>query len=89
LVRAIELPSAMLQLPAATLLGMTLAWALGWQFGAGLVSVLSLRSPARRSSSAHRTSAPTSIRGVALGWLIAEGLPMALALSLDRRACHG
>ena len=41
-VRAIALPGAVVQIAAATLLGMLLAWNLGWSTGAGLIFGLAL-----------------------------------------------
>src|ERR1700752_3335466 len=41
-VRAIAIPGAMFQIAVATLLGMGMAWCLGWTMGAGLVFGLAL-----------------------------------------------
>lgn len=42
-VRAVALPGAVAQIAVATLLGVGLAWTLGWGTGAGLVFGLALR----------------------------------------------
>lgn len=84
-VKAITIPGALVQITVATLLGMGLAWMLGWDFGAGFVFGLALSVAStvvliralqeRRLVETHRGR-------IAVGWLIVEDLAMVLALVL-------
>ena len=84
-VKAIAIPGAIVQITVATLMGMGLAWMLGWDFGAGFVFGLALSVAStvvliralqeRRLVETHRGR-------IAVGWLIVEDLAMVLALVL-------
>jgi len=84
-VRAIAIPGATVQIAIATLLGMALAWVLGWPMGDGLVFGLALSVAStvvllraleeRRLIETHRGR-------IAVGWLIVEDLAMVLVLVL-------
>ena len=84
-VKAIAIPGALVQITVATLLGLGLAWMLGWDFGAGFVFGLALSVAStvvliralqeRRLVETHRGR-------IAVGWLIVEDLAMVLALVL-------
>lgn len=84
-VKNIAVPGAIVQITVATLLGMALAWAMGWTPGAGLVFGLALSVASTvvllRELEARRLI--DSRRGrIAVGWLIVEDLVMVLALVL-------
>ncbi|MBB5987356.1 YbaL family putative K(+) efflux transporter [Sphingobium lignivorans] len=84
-VRRIAVPGAIAQIATATLLGMGLAWALGWDplagFGFGLaLSVASTVVLLRALQS--RDLVETERGRIAVGWLIVEDLVMVLALVL-------
>ncbi len=82
-VRAIAVPGALVQITAATLLGMALAWAFGWSLGAGLIFGLSLSvaSTVVLVRSLQERRLLDSDRGrIAVGWLVVEDLAMVLAL---------
>jgi CPA2 family monovalent cation:H+ antiporter-2 len=84
-VRAIAIPGAVVQIAVATLMGMGLAWMLGWDMAAGFVFGLALSVAStvvliralqeRRLMDTHRGR-------IAVGWLIVEDLAMVLALVL-------
>src|SRR3546814_15598944 len=76
-VRKIAVPGALVQIAAATLLGMGLAWVLGWTMIAGLFFVLSLSVASTvvllRALQTHNLT--DTYRGrIATGWLIVEHL---------------
>jgi CPA2 family monovalent cation:H+ antiporter-2 len=84
-VRAIATPGALVQIAVATLLGIGLAFYLGWGFGAGLVFGLALSVASTvvllRAVQDHHLL--NTDRGrIAVGWLIVEDLVMVLALVL-------
>ena len=84
-VRAIAIPGAMGQIAVATLMGMGLAWALGWSPGAGLVFGLSLSVASTvvlLRALQERREVATEKGRIAVGWLIVEDLAMVLALVL-------
>ena len=84
-VRAIAIPGAVVQMASATLLGMALAWWLGWSIGAGLVFglALSVASTVVLLRALQERRLIESEKGrVAVGWLIVEDLAMVLALVL-------
>src|SRR4051794_23364048 len=84
-VRAIALPGAIGQIAVATLLGMGLAWMLGWTVGAGLVFglALSVASTVVLLRALEERRLLESERGrIAIGWLIVEDLAMILTLVL-------
>jgi K+:H+ antiporter len=82
-VRAIAVPGAIAQIAVATLLGMGLAWLLGWNFGAGLVFgvALSVASTVVVLRTLQERRLLDTERGhIAVGWLIVEDLAMVLTL---------
>jgi len=84
-VKAIAIPGAIVQIAVATILGMGLAWLMGWDMAAGFVFGLALSVAStvvliralqeRRLIDTHRGR-------IAVGWLIVEDLAMILALVL-------
>ncbi|MFG1263820.1 YbaL family putative K(+) efflux transporter [Xanthobacter aminoxidans] len=84
-VKAIAIPGAIVQITAATVMGMGLAWALGWNLGAGLVFgiALSVASTVVLLRALQERRMVESEQGrIAVGWLIVEDLAMVLALVL-------
>lgn len=84
-VRAIAVPGAVVQIGAATLLGVGLAVAVGWGVGAGLVFglALSVASTVVLLRAMQERHLMETERGrIAVGWLIVEDLAMVLALVL-------
>ena len=82
-VRAIAVPGAIAQIAVATMLGMGLAWLLGWNFGAGLVFgvALSVASTVVVLRTLQERRLLDTERGhIAVGWLIVEDLAMVLTL---------
>ncbi len=84
-VKAVAVPGALVQIAAATALGMAVAWYWGWSLGAGLVFGLALSVASTvvllRALDA-RKSVETPDGRLAIGWLIVEDLVMVLALVL-------
>ncbi|MCE9651136.1 MAG: Kef family K(+) transporter [Parvibaculum sp.] len=84
-VKAIAIPGAVAQIAVATLLGMGLAWALGWPVGAGLVFGLALSVASTvvlLRALQERRLVETERGRIAVGWLIVEDLAMVLTLVL-------
>ena len=84
-VRKIAIPGAIVQIGAATLMGMGLAWALGWTLLAGFVFGLALSVASTvvlLRALEHRNLVQTERGRIAVGWLIVEDLAMVLALVL-------
>ncbi len=84
-VRKIAIPGAVVQITAATLMGMGLAWALGWTVGAGIVFGLALSVASTvvlLRALQERRLVETGRGKIAVGWLIVEDLAMVLALVL-------
>lgn len=84
-VKAIAIPGAVAQIGVATLLGMGLAWLMGWPFGSGLVFglALSVASTVVLLRALEQRRLIDTKRGrIAIGWLIVEDLAMVLALVL-------
>ncbi len=84
-VKAIAIPGAVVQIAVATLLGMALAWGLGWPFGGGLVFGLALSVASTvvlLRALQDRRLIETERGRIAVGWLIVEDLAMVLALVL-------
>ncbi|WP_406857782.1 YbaL family putative K(+) efflux transporter [Alsobacter sp. KACC 23698] len=84
-VRAIAVPGAVGQIAIATLMGMGLAYGLGWSMGAGLVFglALSVASTVVLLRALQERRLVESERGrIAVGWLIVEDLAMVLTLVL-------
>jgi CPA2 family monovalent cation:H+ antiporter-2 len=84
-VKKIAIPGAVAQIAIATLMGMGLAWALGWSWGAGFVFglALSVASTVVLLRALQERHLLETRRGrIAVGWLIVEDLAMVLALVL-------
>jgi CPA2 family monovalent cation:H+ antiporter-2 len=84
-VRAIAIPGAVAQIAVATLLGLGLAFTLGWTLPAGLVFglALSVASTVVLLRAVQERRLIETERGrIAVGWLIVEDLAMVLALVL-------
>lgn len=84
-VRHIAIPGAIAQIVIATLMGMVLATAMGWSWGAGLVFGLALSVASTvvllRALQEHHL-VETDQGRIAVGWLIVEDLVMVLTLVL-------
>lgn len=84
-VKKIAVPGALIQIVVATLLGMALAWTLGWRAGQGLVFGLALSVASTvvlvRALQVHNL-VQTDQGRIAVGWLVVEDLVMVLALVL-------
>jgi len=84
-VRKIAIPGAVAQIAVATLMGMGLAWALGWPLASGLVFGLALSVASTvvlLRALEERQLIDTRSGHVAIGWLIVEDLAMIFALVL-------
>ncbi len=84
-VKAIAIPGAVVQIAVATLLGIALAWGLGWPFGGGLVFGLALSVASTvvlLRALQDRRLIETERGRIAVGWLIVEDLAMVLTLVL-------
>jgi CPA2 family monovalent cation:H+ antiporter-2 len=84
-VRSIAIPGALVQMSAATVLGIALALLFGWSLSAGLVYGLALSVASTvvlvRALQEHRL-VETERGHIALGWLVVQDLVMVLALVL-------
>jgi CPA2 family monovalent cation:H+ antiporter-2 len=84
-VRRIAVPGALVQIGAATLMGMGLGWAMGWPVAGGIVFglCLSVASTVVLLRALQARNMVETERGrIAVGWLIVEDLAMVLALVL-------
>jgi monovalent cation:H+ antiporter-2, CPA2 family len=84
-VRAIAVPGAIVQIAAATLMGVGLAVWLGWPIGGGLVFGLALSVASTvvlLRALQERRLVETERGRIAVGWLIVEDLAMVLTLVL-------
>jgi monovalent cation:H+ antiporter-2, CPA2 family len=84
-VRAIAVPGAIVQIVAATLMGIGLGAWLGWPFGGGLVFGLALSVASTvvlLRALQERRLVDTERGRIAVGWLIVEDLAMVLTLVL-------
>jgi len=84
-VRHIAVPGAVVQIAVATLMGLGLAWLMGWGVGAGLVFglALSVASTVVLLRALQERRLMETDRGrIAVGWLIVEDLAMVLVLVL-------
>ncbi|MGV3769966.1 MAG: YbaL family putative K(+) efflux transporter [Sphingobium phenoxybenzoativorans] len=84
-VRKIAIPGAIAQIAVATLLGMGLAWLMGWNMLSGFVFglALSVASTVVLLRALQARDLVDTERGrIAVGWLIVEDLVMVLALVL-------
>ena len=85
LVRTIAIPGALGQMAVATVLGMGLAYLMGWSVGAGIVFgvALSVASTVVLLRALQERRLLTTERGrIAIGWLIVEDIAMVFALVL-------
>ncbi len=84
-VRKIAIPGAVVQILAATVMGIGLAHVLGWTLGAGIVFGLALSVASTvvlLRALQERRLIETDRGRIAVGWLIVEDLAMVLALVL-------
>lgn len=84
-VRKIAIPGAIVQISAATVMGLGLALLLGWGVGAGIVFGLALSVASTvvlLRALQERRLVETGRGKIAVGWLIVEDLAMVLALVL-------
>ena len=84
-VRKIAIPGALVQMGAATILGMGLAYLMGWSMISGLVFGLALSVASTvvlLRALQERRIVQTDKGRIAVGWLIVEDLAMVLALVL-------
>ena len=82
-VRKIVIPGAVFQILVATVLGMLLSWAMGWNWGAGLIFgvCLSVASTVVLLRAMEERRLLETQRGrIAVGWLIVEDLVTVLIL---------
>ena len=82
-VRALAVPGAVVQIAIATLLGMALAYVLGWTIGAGIVFGLALSVASTvvlLRAMQERRLIETERGRIAVGWLIVEDIAMVLTL---------
>jgi CPA2 family monovalent cation:H+ antiporter-2 len=84
-VKAIAIPGAVAQIAIATILGMGLAYLMGWSLGAGLLFGLALSVASTvvlLRAMQERRLIETDRGRIAVGWLIVEDIAMVLALVL-------
>ncbi|MDB5838508.1 MAG: transporter, monovalent cation:proton antiporter-2 family protein [Herminiimonas sp.] len=84
-VKSIAIPGALVQIGIATLMGIGLAWAIGWHVGQGLIFglALSVASTVVLLTALQERHLVETKRGqIAIGWLIVEDIAMVLALVL-------
>ena len=84
-VRTIAIPGAIAQIASATILGMALAYFLGWSIGAGVVFGLALSVASTvvlLRALQERRLIDTERGRIAVGWLVVEDFVMILALVL-------
>ncbi|SCY78975.1 YbaL family putative K(+) efflux transporter [Microvirga guangxiensis] len=84
-VKAIAVPGAVVQIASATLLGLGLAWLMGWTLAAGIVFGLALSVASTvvlLRALQERRLVETERGHIAVGWLIVEDLAMVLTLVL-------
>ena len=84
-VRNIAVPGAVVQIAVATLMGMALAWGLGWSIPAGMVFGLALSVASTvvlTRALGERRLLETERGRIAVGWLVVEDLVMVVALVL-------
>jgi CPA2 family monovalent cation:H+ antiporter-2 len=84
-VKAIAIPGAVVQIAVATILGMGLAYLMGWSLGAGLLFglALSVASTVVLLKALEARGLLESVNGrIAVGWLVVEDLVMVVVLVL-------
>ncbi|MCB5191445.1 Kef family K(+) transporter [Methylobacillus arboreus] len=82
-VKAIAIPGAIVQIAIATLLGLSLALAIGWPPGEGLIFGLALSTASTvvlLTALQERRILETKRGQIAIGWLIVEDIAMVLTL---------
>lgn len=82
-VKSIAIPGAIVQIAIATLLGLTLALAIGWPLGEGLIFGLALSTASTvvlLTALQERRILETKRGQIAIGWLIVEDIAMVLTL---------
>ena len=82
-VKSIAIPGAIVQIAIATLLGLTLALAIGWPLGEGLILGLALSTASTvvlLTALQERRILETKRGQIAIGWLIVEDIAMVLTL---------
>lgn len=82
-VKSIAIPGAMVQIAIATVLGLTLALAIGWPLGEGLIFGLALSTASTvvlLTALQERRILETKRGQIAIGWLIVEDIAMVLTL---------
>ncbi|HEX5780202.1 MAG TPA: YbaL family putative K(+) efflux transporter [Xanthobacteraceae bacterium] len=84
-VASIAIPGAIGQIAMATLLGMGLAWAMGWNIAAGLIFGLALSCASTvvlLRAMQERRLLETTRGKIAVGWLVVEDIVIVVALVL-------
>lgn len=84
-VKGIAIPGAVAQIALATLMGVGLAWAIGWPIGEGVIFGLALSVASTvvlLTALQERRLVETKRGQIAVGWLIVEDIAMVLALVL-------
>jgi monovalent cation:H+ antiporter-2, CPA2 family len=84
-VASIAIPGAIGQIAVATLLGMGLSWAMGWNIAAGLIFGLALSVASTvvlLRAMQERRLLETNRGKIAVGWLVVEDLAIVIALVL-------
>jgi CPA2 family monovalent cation:H+ antiporter-2 len=84
-VKGIAIPGAIAQIALATLMGVGLAWAIGWPIGEGVIFGLALSVASTvvlLTALQERRLVETKRGQIAVGWLIVEDIAMVLALVL-------
>ncbi|MBN9005296.1 MAG: Kef family K(+) transporter [Rhizobiales bacterium] len=84
-VRAIAVPGAVVQISAATLMGVAMGWVMGWSVGKGIMFGLALSTASTvvlLRAMQERRLIETERGRIAVGWLIVEDIAMVLTLVL-------
>ncbi|MBS0531152.1 MAG: Kef family K(+) transporter [Proteobacteria bacterium] len=84
-VRAIAVPGAVVQISAATLMGVAMGWMMGWSVGKGIMFGLALSTASTvvlLRAMQERRLIETERGRIAVGWLIVEDIAMVLTLVL-------
>jgi CPA2 family monovalent cation:H+ antiporter-2 len=84
-VRTIAVPGAVVQISAATLMGVAMGWVMGWTVGKGIMFGLALSTASTvvlLRAMQERRLIETERGRIAVGWLIVEDIAMVLTLVL-------
>lgn len=84
-VRTIAVPGAVVQISAATLMGVAMGWVMGWSVGKGIMFGLALSTASTvvlLRAMQERRLIETERGRIAVGWLIVEDIAMVLTLVL-------